>query len=314
MNRFQRILAVYDDAPGGDDVLVEAVGLARANGASLSVVNPQYYPQAPEIADEPRRRLGRIVPWITQEGVTEVTTEVLVGTPHVEIIGKVMRENHDLVIVSAARNGTFTDLFAENTAKQLMLKCPCAVWLLKPGQSTPCSNVVAALRPPLDDCDSDGVNGKILDFASSVAWADGACLHVVHYWDVDGEEGKDVRSELPPGKRREIIDRHEGLRRRAVNRLLARHVPSQLAREIHLPCGRPELHLARMATRLSADLIAMGTESRTGLSRLLMGNFVESVLSYVRFSVLVVKSDEFRTPVAVSAKPWSQPGARPGMH
>lgn len=314
MNRFKRILAVYDDGPGGDDVLVQAVALARANGAGLAVVNPQGEPRSPGIVDEARRRLWRIVPWIEREGVSDVTTEVLVGTPHVEIIGKVMRDDHDLVVVCAERSSSLKDMLARNTATNLMLKCPSAVWLLKPGQSLPCANVVAALQPPLKNRSHDDLNGKILDLASSVAWADGARLHVVHFWDVDGEEGESIRSELPPQIRRQILDRHEGMRRKALNTLLARHATSQLAAEIHLPRGRPDLHMASMATRLSADLIVMGAECRMGLSRLLMGNFVESVVSSVRFSVLAVKSDEFRTAVAVPANAYSQAGARPEMH
>lgn len=314
MNRFKRILAVYDDGPGGDDVLVQAVALARANGASLAVVNPQGNPKSPEVVDEARRRLRRILPWIAQEGVTDVTTEVLVGTPHVEIIGKVMRDDHDLVVVCAERSSTLKGMLVGSTATKLMLKCPSAVWLLKPGQSLPCSNVVAALQPPLEDRSQDDLNGKILDLASSIAWSDGACLHVVHFWDVEGAEGESIRSELPLQRRRQILDRHEGMRRRALNTLLARHATAQVAHEIHLPRGRPELHMAGMATRLSADLIVMGAECRLGLSRLLMGNFVESVLSSVRFSVLAVKPDEFQTPVAVSANAYSQPGARAGMH
>lgn len=314
MNRFKRILAVYDDAPGGDDVLVQSVALARANGARLAIVNPLSNPRSPEIVDEARRRLRRLLPWVAQEGVTDVSTRVLVGRPHVEIIAEVMRRDHDLVVVSAERSNTLKDVFGGNTATNLMLKCPSAVWLLKPGQSVPCANVVAALRAPLEDRGEAELNGKILDLANSVAWADGACLHVVHFWDVEGADGEGIRSELPLELRRQVLDRHEGMQRRALNDLMARHTTPQLAHEIHLPRGRPDLQMAKMATRLSADLIVMGSAYRTGLSRLLMGNVLEAVLDGVRSSILAVKSDEFQAALPVSASPPSRAGARSAAH
>lgn len=299
MNRFRNILAVYNDAPGADDVLVQAVALARANGARLTVVDTHENPKSAWLVEEARRRLRRIIPWITQEGVSEVTTDVLVGTPYVEIIRRVLCEEHDLVIVSVEGGTAFKDVFLGSTATNLLLKCPSAVWLLKPGQSIPCSNIVAALNPRPDESRNDDINVKILELATTVAQGEDARLHLVHFWEVEGEDGEIVRSELAPEPRKQLLDKHKTARQRTLSALLARCATRQLQHEIHLPRGRPRLHMSDLATRLAADVIVMGTASRVGLSRLLMGNFAETVLGGVRCSVLAVKPDEFSTPVVL---------------
>jgi universal stress protein E len=300
MNRFRNILAVYDTGPGSDEVLDQAVALARANGAQLTVVEPWEFAKPPNVVEEARRRLTRIEPWIAQQGVADVGTEILVGIPPAEIIRKVIADGHDLVIVSSESGRTIRDFVQGSTATNLMLKCPCDVWVLKPGQSVPCRNVVAAV-----DLDSrhgdrpDDLNAKIVDLAVSLAQAQDACLHVVHFWDVDGKDAEIIRSEIRPETTCEILDRHEARRQAALDALLARHAPSRLSFETHLHRGRPNINLAETAMKLSADVIIMGTAGRRGIQRFLMGNFSETVLNGGNCGVLAVKPDSFRTPTAL---------------
>jgi nucleotide-binding universal stress UspA family protein len=297
MDRFRNILAVYSDDPGGDDVLVQAVGLARASGAALTVVNPWAPPRPTKMVDEARRRLLRIVPWIEQEGVTDVTTRVIVGTPHIEIIRNVLEDEHDLVIVGAECGHGIRDVIFGNTAINLMLQCPCAVWVLKPGQSTPCANVVAALNLCGDQPDGDDVDDRILDLAASLARAHDARLHLVHFWQAEGRDDEMLRSEIRRKTMRQILRRNESTRREAVNALLNSCPMAPTEPEIHLPRGSPHARLVELVDRLSADLVVMGTACRRGVSRLLTGNLSEAVLSGARCGVLAVKPNEFRTPV-----------------
>jgi universal stress protein E len=51
------------------------------------------------------------------------------------------------------------------------------------------------------------------------------------------------------------------------------------------------------AERKRADLIVMGTLSRSGVRGFLMGNTAEKILQKVDCSVLAVKPDGFVTPV-----------------
>lgn len=314
MTRFKNILAIYNYGPGGDNVLVQAVNLASAYGAKLTVVDTLERPQSVWSMEEAHLRLQRIIPWITQEGVSSVTTDVLFGTSHAEIIRRVICDDHDLVVVSAEGDTALKDVFVGSTATNLLLKCPCAVWLLKPGQSVPCRNVVAALKPPIGDPCGRDINVKILDLATVIASADNARLHVVHFWDVEGNDGETIRSEIRREDLQRIVEKHRIERWRTLNALLTRCATRHLEQEIHLPRGRPQLQMTRFATQLEADVIVMGSACRIGISRLLMGNLAETVLGSVRCSLLAVKPDEFSTPIGLYEGEANRMGTTARVH
>jgi nucleotide-binding universal stress UspA family protein len=50
------------------------------------------------------------------------------------------------------------------------------------------------------------------------------------------------------------------------------------------------------ATRLSADLIVVGTHGRRGMGRLMLGSGAEQIIRYAPIPVLVVRSSEAKTP------------------
>ncbi len=299
MKRFKNILAVYSDGPGGDDALVQAISLARANQARLTVASCLEFPGPVGFLEVARRRLCRITPWIVQEGVNEVTTSVLVGTSYIEIVRKVMRDEHDMVIVSAENDRGLRGTFLGSTAINLMRQCPCSVWVLKPSGSAAPSDIMAALSLSLDKSCGDDLNDKILALAKSLALAHDALIHVVHFWDIDGSDGDMLKSEIPRNTKRQILEKHETMRRTALNALLARNSIQQCAYEIHLPRGQPYFHMGSLAARLGIDLVVMGSQGRIGTSGLLRGNFSEAILDVTRSGVLAVKPDEFQTRIVL---------------
>jgi nucleotide-binding universal stress UspA family protein len=295
MKRFKNILAVYDESVGSEAVLDQAVSLARTNGARLTLVNTVgEKPLPPAALEEARKRLPRIVPWITQEGVKTVATAVLVGTPYLEIIRQFQREGHDLVILSAEGGRALKDVFFGGTATNLMRKCPCAVWVLKPGQATPCTRILAAVGSCTEETENGGVNAKILDLATSLARSQNAALHIVHAWAPDGNDAAMLTNEISDATREGILSRCEATYRTGVNTLLAQCPVVGLEHEIHLPRGLPQQSIVRLAGRLGVDLIVMGAASRGGLSRLLVGNAAETVLGAVRCGVLAVKPESMQ--------------------
>ena len=58
---------------------------------------------------------------------------------------------------------------------------------------------------------------------------------------------------------------------------------------LHLRSGEPEREIPRAARTLGADLLALTTHARRGLSRLLMGSVAEAVVRKAKCPVLTVK-------------------------
>lgn len=298
MDRFRSILAVYSHRPGADSLLRQAVGLARTNAARLTIVQADGRPRSAEMLEEARCHLRRIAPWVAEQGVADITTDVLEGTPYKAIVRRVLLDGHDLVVVNADEGNRLPGLVGGATVRNLLQECPCAVWALKGGRPSACDSVIAAVDPVMGDAGDVGFSARVLDLAVALARSNAARLDVVHCWDIDGAEGDVLRSEVHIETKRRIIDRHRLLRREAIEALLAPHGP--VTPDVHLPRGRPEFEIAELADRLTADILVMGTTGRSGLARLLRGDLAGAMLGIVRCGVLVVKPDGFRTQVAVS--------------
>ncbi|MGI9415624.1 MAG: universal stress protein [Hyphomicrobiales bacterium] len=300
MRRFKNLLAVYGDTIGADDVFCQAVALARANEARLTLVDvlPERYATSAGLAER-RKRLSRLIPAVSAEGVSEVSVEVLFGTPFLEIIRQVLADGHDLVIASADDGASLRNAYFGSTATHLMRKCPCPVWVVKPDRSTHYTSILAAIDPKTDGASGTELDRKILDLATSLATSNDAGLHIVHAWDVEGKDRDTLASEVREDTRTLILRTHERLHRDRVNALLEGYDLKAIPHHLHMPRGMPQQAIVDLVDAHDVDLIVMGTVSRTGIPGLIIGNAAETVLSVVRCGVLTVKPEGFVTPVTL---------------
>ncbi len=298
MKRFKNVLVIYDDAIGGDDALTQAVALSIENQARLTIATILRDGQGASLRAEAEKRNERLVAGGRHAGVREVGGLVLTGIPFEAIIRRVMRQHHDLVIISAEAGKTRRDVFFGGAAAHLIRKCPCPVWVIRPGQAVPYKSILAAIDPK-PDLPHDHLNVKIMDLAASLASRDQAQLHVVHAWDVDGRDLDSIKSEISAQRREAILQRHEAKHQRAANELLARYPMDKISNRLHLPRDLPERAIVSLTEREQVDLVVMGTEGRFGLHGFILGNAVEAVLRSVKCGILAVKPDNFETPVAL---------------
>lgn len=299
MKRFKNILVVYDDAIGGDDALGQAVALARENAARLTVTTVLRESQlSPRIVGETEKRLQRLALGVRHAGVSKIDTKVLIGIPFLEVIRQVIGAHHDLVVTGAEAGRVLKDVFFGSAATHLMRKCPCPVWVVKPGQSVPYTKILAAVDPQPPSLE-DHFNIKIMDLATTLASRDRAVLHILHAWEVDGKDFDTIRSEMPPREREALLEQHRGKHSLALRDLLARYPMAEIEHRVHLPRERPERAIGRLAEQERIDLIVMGTVARTGIPGFFIGNAAESVLGSVKCGMLTVKPAGFETPVSL---------------
>ncbi len=299
MKRFSNILVVFNDAIGAEDALEQAVSLARDNAARLTVVVVLRPTEASiHHVDEVKKRLLRLAQGVQHAGVSEVDTLVFTGKPFLEIIRQVVRGEHDLVFACAEPDNVLKQIFFGSTATHLVRKCPCPVWIVKPTQPVPYKRILVAVDPKIGTAE-DQINTLIMDLAASLAKRDHAVLHIMHAWDVNGNDLDSLRSEISDEQRDAILERHHDKHLLALNALLSRYPTSNFDHRVHLPRGRPEQAIHRLVQQEQIDLIVMGSVERVGIPGYFIGDTTETVLGSERCSILTVKPNGFRTPVSL---------------
>jgi len=146
MKRFSNILLTADAARADSIALRRATTLAPNNQASLTLVDSvDSIPTEMQIAltaitsaelvdmvvSEKPEQLEKVVTCSAKSGV-DIETNVLIGKPFLEVIRKVLRNRHDLVIRRVEPSASVKDVLLGSTDMHLMRKCPCPVWIIKP--------------------------------------------------------------------------------------------------------------------------------------------------------------------------------------
>jgi len=67
----------------------------------------------------------------------------------------------------------------------------------------------------------------------------------------------------------------------------------------HVEKGLPEEVIPDLTEHLQAGVVVLGTVGRTGLSAAFLGNTAEQVIDHLRCDLLVIKPDDYRSPVEI---------------
>ena len=325
MLRFKQILCLVDTESPEEASLERAVKIAENSQARLMIVtmvpgirtfigipggsNPAVLQKA--VVDERMQELQSLIEPHSKR--VKIETKALQGSPFLEIIREVLRNQHDLVIKSPDRQD-YLDRLLGSDDMHLLRKCPCPVWIIKPRAPRSCRRVMAAVDvddsyPPEETRTRSNLNHRIVELASSLALAESAELHVVHAWHAPAE--RLMRGPSLQISEQQVSNYVEQLRRKHNDNLkiLLRKVSA--ARESDdLAALQPKMHLLKgyareeipsFARQIDADLIVMGTVGRTGVPGVFMGNTAETILNQIDCSVLAIKPPGFTTPVELEA-------------
>ena len=312
MERFKSILIAASPGQLDPQTLRSAVKLAEANDARLTLIDvvsplPKWRKtvnvegrvidvEAALLKDR-EERLRVLVENTQARADTE--TIVKAGEPFIEVIRRVLTGQHDLVMVGEPAPDKPHIPQLSSGVMHLLRKCPVPVWVVRSPQANN-NRVLALVDPDPGDPVRHGLNDLVLELATSLAFREGAELHIAHAWSLAGEAT--LRSsphvQLPGSVVDVMVSGAETTRRRQLDARALVHV-SEGDRTIHMLSGAPGDVLPRLADRLDVGVVVMGTVGRTGLRGLIMGNTAETILRAVRCSVLAVKPEGFTTPVKI---------------
>lgn len=320
MKRFENILLLYDGSIGSEAALDRAQALAQRNDARLTVIDViQRRPRdlfsrliapRPEELLEHRGQLSerclqlkRLVQTLDLDDA-RVAVEVRDGITFVEAIRKVLRDDHDLVIMTPDRWTGVRPFAFGSTTMHMQRKCPCPVWVVAPDAPTPYRRILAAIDPAGPDDLAHGLDRKILELASSLSSSEESQLDVLHAWDLQGADRDMVRSGITNEKAEDILNRARTGYEATVRGLFSKADLDREEPAIHLPHGKPWEIIPQFAAAEDVDLLVMGTITRTGIAGLFIGDNAELVLQQVSCSVLALKPDGFQTPVTLEDGDW----------
>ena len=308
MKRFKNILVVHDEGKDGQTTLARAVELAGNNQARLTLIHV-----IDQLPDEYRMLITSLLPdeimaMVIEEQITRletyvasfsvpITVRVVAGREFLEIIRQVLRDSHDLVIKTARGMGGVMGMLFGSTGMHLLRKCPCPVWLIKPGSGGQYQRIMAAVDVAPAEVMEDELNVKILELALSLARQDHSELHIVHAWQQPEGILASGRLDYFAGDAEKLLNESENMHVKWLDDFLAGFDLGDIRHYDQVIRGWADEAIPTYAREKGIDLIVMGTVCRTGIPGFFIGNTAEKILHKVDCSVLAVKPDGFQTPV-----------------
>ncbi len=232
-----------------------------------------------------------------QRAGVKVNSKTILGIPFIKIIQEVLQNHYDLVMITAEGQEGVKEALFGNTTMHLMRKCPCPIWVIKPGQPAYYNRILAAVDLFQNDHERVALAKKIMELATSLARSRQSELLIMHSWSLFGESvlrGRGgISNEAIEKIRKETRDEHL----QWLTELIQQHPMDDLKTSVYLLQGDAGTLINNLAQVRDVDLIIMGTVSRGGLSGLFIGNTAEKVLRQANCSMLTVKPDGFISPV-----------------
>jgi len=220
----------------------------------------------------------------TEAGI-EVDHHVSIGPPWLEITRRVLKNEHDLVIIGARNHGPVERFFLGTTGVRLLRKCPCPVWVVKHHDEDQINSTMVAN-------DLSPLSNTAMELGCSLAEMFDAKLHVLHVMEQPLEDAAlatVVSTETEDDNLRDIAEQEIGAQLDQID-------PQQQA-EVHIVPGVADGEIGAHLEKLNIDLLVMGTISRTGIPGVLIGNTAERLLPYIGCSILAIKPDDFVCPI-----------------
>ena len=285
------ILTPSDFSADAERAIETATTLARSYGATLHllhVVQPPIQPVGPEMAVAPvefwrelhaaaAKRLARTKQKIDAAGV-RCELEVVDDIPGFAIAAAAERVHADLVVMGSRGLTGLKHVVLGSVAERTVRYSKCPVLIVK--------DKPHAVRTILVPMDFSPAAHAALDFAKSLAQKAGhAHLVLVHAYYVPVELEQYLVSHGDGA-----FDRLSKAVTKDLEKILLDLQNAGLSAVYVARAGTPERIVLEVAGEKKADLIAIGTHGRRGLSHLFLGSVAERVVRMAEVPVLTVQA------------------------
>lgn len=145
MTRFNKILVPIDYSPHSDEAIRTAVDLARRYPAAITLVNvyepvdrlmPEAYwvitpEQEQRVLAAFKERLEKTEKQVRDQGVSDVSTQLLEGDPSLRIVSYAREHGYDLIVMGTHGRRGVKHLLLGSVAERVLRAAPGAVLVVK---------------------------------------------------------------------------------------------------------------------------------------------------------------------------------------
>lgn len=291
------LLVATDLAPGARHAERRAVLLPMAEAATIHLVHvvgpPPPGARGRAYREAAEQRLARAAARMRRLALAlgrsepEVVPAIVAGAPHVEIIRRSRLTGAELVLVGRHGRRALRDLLLGTTAARVVRHGDAPVLVVGGRPSGP-------YRRPMVGVALEDASGPLVALAARLVSPDAAPLALVHACHPPSM-GRFISS-VGTARERAEERRVEGRRAAAQMKALVdalRTLHPGLALRPLIFHGDPRRTLPAQAMRSRADLIALGTHGRTGVSHVLLGSVAEDLIAVSPCDVLVARPARF---------------------
>lgn len=213
--------------------------------------------------------------------------------PEEALIRHVLARAADMLIVALPAGADEGGRRLTSAQWQLVRNCPSPVLLTRGRAWDAAPVIVAAVDPTGRHGRRDELDVRILQAAERLADGTGGTVHAFHAWErrprvLIGDREQLLAPDLTGAGREQ--QHHE-----VVYKVLG--AAGVAPARVSFKEGPPEETLPGYCRNAAADLVVMGAIARNPFGRIFIGSTAERVLDQLPCDLLVIKPEDFRTPV-----------------
>ena len=212
--------------------------------------------------------------YASEASASSTEIKIMRGSAWEELIRSVGNRPDSMLICGTRDEGTVRRVLFGSTGLKLLRLSPGTVWLVKPREDDNDSTDIIAAT------DGGNVGADVIVTAVPLAKSLNARLHIVHA--VEGGTGTP-----------EALQQAEPVVHQQLANTDYRTLPFGV--KVHVKSGSPDQCILDAVKEVNADLVVLGTSSKTGVSGLLPGSTVERLLPELPCSVMAIKPEGFRS-------------------
>jgi universal stress protein E len=283
MESIDRILLAIDMKEPGGTILGVAAMLALTCGSEISllhVIQPVKGSPVPleRLQEAAQNHLEEMAEKLLKRDIPSVHSLVVVGSPFQSVVEVAERQHADMIMIGSGTKEAGESFQLGVTAEQIIRTASKPVWVVKSGSAHSIDRILC----PVDFSSHSALALEFALFLGSTFGADLTVLTVV-----------ERLSNIYPG-RPLVLPEEQGIyeadQRAEFDEFLKPFTFDKVRWKKVLRQGKPHEEILGVIKETGCSLVVMGSEGRTGLSRILMGSVAEKVLRALPCSIVTLRA------------------------